>query len=200
MFYLPVYLALTASLALAANEGDVAFLTALVTDFKANPKSYIDFLATANPPAELTLLAFQVQTYTDDSYTTLLDDSNVDVGELKSFALKLPWALRLDTGNGGGGDAPAKTEDSNGDGAAGAGVTEAPKESKSKDDDKTKNDDKTKDDDKKSTQSPLESVLSQADVALMSVNSVNSENSHNGAAGAYAPYGVAVGAVALLLM
>lgn len=73
-----------------ANADEVAFVTALVSDYKAHPKDYINFIATATSvPAEVTHLAIKAATYKDDSYTTLL--STVDVGSLEDFATNLPW-------------------------------------------------------------------------------------------------------------
>ena len=63
----------------AANSEQVAFLTALVEDFKDHKGDYLK----------------QVGTYKDDSYTTLLDDSAINVGSLSSFATNLPWYTRI---------------------------------------------------------------------------------------------------------
>jgi hypothetical protein len=63
----------------------------LVSDVKANPQQYLSYIqtATASIPADLTPLALQVRTYTDDSFTTLLDSS--EKSELLAFATGLPW-------------------------------------------------------------------------------------------------------------
>ncbi|ABN68462.2 predicted protein [Scheffersomyces stipitis CBS 6054] len=87
---------LYAASAQAADASDVSFLTAFVGDFKAHPKDYLNFLQTASFPPEVTSLAAQVGTYTDQSYTTLLDDPNVNVSELKDFATELPWYTRIE--------------------------------------------------------------------------------------------------------
>lgn len=85
-----------AALGLAANQDDVDFLTALVSDYDENKKQYVDFIRTANDvPADLIRLATQVVTYTDDLYTTLLDGDDVNVSSLKAFATELPWYSRL---------------------------------------------------------------------------------------------------------
>lgn len=80
----------------AANLDDVAFLTALVSDYDDHKKDYIAFFQTARSvPGELTKLAIEVVTYTDDLYTTLLDDSSIDVSSLKNYATNFPWYSRL---------------------------------------------------------------------------------------------------------
>lgn len=88
--------ALFVSSTAAANLGDVEFLTVLVGDFDNHKAEYLLFLRTAdNVPAQLTSLALKVVTYTDDSYTTLLDNSDINVTQLKSFATELPWYSRI---------------------------------------------------------------------------------------------------------
>lgn len=83
----------TASLVLAL---EVQFLTVLVGDYKSNRKDYVDFIrSAASVPPEVTLLALQVATYTDDSYTTMLANSDLNVATLRSFATRLPWYTRL---------------------------------------------------------------------------------------------------------
>ncbi|KAK6460057.1 Seripauperin and TIP1 family-domain-containing protein [Scheffersomyces coipomensis] len=80
----------------AADSSDAAFLTAFVGDFNSNKKEYIQFIATATGvPAVVTSLALEVATYTDDSYTTLLDDPNINVSSLEAFATNLPWYTRI---------------------------------------------------------------------------------------------------------
>ena len=80
----------------AANSEQVAFLTALVEDFKDHKGDYLKFYQTASDvPGVLTSLVKQVGTYKDDSYTTLLDDSAINVGSLSSFATNLPWYTRI---------------------------------------------------------------------------------------------------------
>jgi hypothetical protein len=80
----------------AANSDQVAFLTALVEDFKDHKGDYLKFYQTASDvPGVLTSLVKQVGTYKDDSYTTLLDDSALNVGSLSSYATNLPWYTRI---------------------------------------------------------------------------------------------------------
>ncbi|EDK36014.2 predicted protein [Meyerozyma guilliermondii ATCC 6260] len=66
-------------------------LSKLVSDVKANPQEYLSYIqtATASIPEDLTPLALQVRTYTDDSFTTLLDSSQKS--EISAFATGLPW-------------------------------------------------------------------------------------------------------------
>lgn len=98
--------ALMAATAKAADASQAAFLTAFVSDFNENKKSYIGFLATAKDvPSVVTQLAQQISTYTDDSYTTLLDKSGLDFTSLQNYATNLPWYSRIaDGGSGAGSD------------------------------------------------------------------------------------------------
>lgn len=81
----------------AADQAEVNFLTALVDDYQAHKTEYIKFLATATSiPLELATIATQVLTYTDHSYTTLLDNPDLDFGKVESFASELPWYTRLE--------------------------------------------------------------------------------------------------------
>ncbi|ODV79998.1 uncharacterized protein CANTADRAFT_36397, partial [Suhomyces tanzawaensis NRRL Y-17324] len=90
----------------AADSLDVALLTAFVSDFRQHPQQYIGFFATANNvPSGITDLAKTVITYTDLGYTTLLDNSAVNVNNLRSFAEQLPWYTRLASDS----DVPAST-------------------------------------------------------------------------------------------
>ncbi|ODV78784.1 uncharacterized protein CANTADRAFT_36854, partial [Suhomyces tanzawaensis NRRL Y-17324] len=77
----------------AADAQDVEFITKLVNDAKAHQDDYLDFYGTAtvDVPSEFLKLARKVQTYTDDSYTTLIDSENINVAQLESFASQLPW-------------------------------------------------------------------------------------------------------------
>lgn len=119
-------------LGVATADDDVAFLTKFVSDVKANPRDYLNFLQTATGvPPGITQLAMQVRTYRDDSYTTLVNSKQL--GLIESFATGLPWySLRLagadaDAGSGSG----ATTSPASG---AGSQTTGAPasKSSKSK--------------------------------------------------------------------
>ena len=86
-----------AATALAADAAEIEFLTVLVNDLKANEASYLGYVATATGvPAGVTALALEVQTYTDDSYTTLLDAGNIDVAAIEAFAKALPWYSRIE--------------------------------------------------------------------------------------------------------
>lgn len=86
-----------AALGVAANSEEVEFLTALVSDYDDHRKQYVDYIRTATSyPQDLVRLATQVITYTDDSYTTLLDDDDINVTELMSYASQLPWYTRIE--------------------------------------------------------------------------------------------------------
>lgn len=77
----------------AADKSQIQFVTRLVDDAKDNLQDYMKFVKTATEsiPADFTSLAKQVQTYQDDSYTTLIDKENINVSQLQSFATGLPW-------------------------------------------------------------------------------------------------------------
>ncbi|ODV69963.1 hypothetical protein HYPBUDRAFT_9280 [Hyphopichia burtonii NRRL Y-1933] len=76
------------------NSYDIAFVTALVSDYKGHAKDYINFIQTAESvPEEVTHLAIQAATYTNDAYTTLLND--LDVTSLENYATNLPWYSRI---------------------------------------------------------------------------------------------------------
>ncbi|CAD1808421.1 Seripauperin and TIP1 family protein [Candida parapsilosis] len=103
----------------AADQSDVQFLTALVGDYQDHKTEYIRFFGTANDvPGALSTLATQVLTYTDTSYTTLLDDNNLDIGQLESYATNIPWYTRIEAaagGSGGSGDSGDSTTSGGGD-------------------------------------------------------------------------------------
>lgn len=80
----------------AVDSSDVAFFTALVEDLKSNQGQYMSFVMTANSiPPQVTSLAMRIRTYTDDAYTTLLQDTRYDVTSLQDFATELPWYSRI---------------------------------------------------------------------------------------------------------
>lgn len=85
------------------------FLTKLVLDIKANPKDYLNYVqtATASIPDDLTPLALQVRTYTDDSYTTLVDSG--EKSQLLAFMTGLPWYSSRILGETGADDTAAET-------------------------------------------------------------------------------------------
>lgn len=102
-FYTVLSAIFLATLCSAGTSEDIAFLTALVSDYSSNRRQYVDYFMTAqNVPAGLTLLALQVATYTDDSYTTLINNSNLDITSLMSFATGLPWYTRIEANESGG--------------------------------------------------------------------------------------------------
>ncbi|CAK7892065.1 repressed By RIM101 protein 2 [[Candida] anglica] len=124
----------------AANAQEVAFFTALVGDYQANKLQYIQYIATANDvPGAVSSLAMQVRTYSadDTSYTTLLNDGNIDIPALESFATNVPWYSRIvsdagatlggasATGSGSGSGSAAATASASGSGSAAASATSA---------------------------------------------------------------------------
>ncbi|ODV81079.1 uncharacterized protein CANTADRAFT_20620 [Suhomyces tanzawaensis NRRL Y-17324] len=104
-YHLAIALIASAASVNAADSQQIDFVTRLVQDAKANAKDYLNFIQTAKTsiPAEFTSLAREVQTYKDDSYTTLIDAQSINVSELQSFATALPWySSRIAQNNGGG--------------------------------------------------------------------------------------------------
>ncbi|PSK35826.1 hypothetical protein C7M61_004308 [Candidozyma pseudohaemuli] len=114
-------LALAASGVKAANSEDAEFLTKLVSDYDAHKTQYLAFARTASAPAELTELATKVATYKDDSYTTLLDNTDYDISALKDFATELPWYTRLEASGSGGSSESGSSDSSKSTTAGGAG-------------------------------------------------------------------------------
>lgn len=91
------YFGLLSVLAFVKGADDADFLTDLVNDYKDHTSDYFNFIRTASSiPGVLTSLALEVATYTDDSYTTLLDNSGIDVSSLRAFATDLPWFSRIE--------------------------------------------------------------------------------------------------------
>ncbi|KAK6198571.1 Seripauperin and TIP1 family-domain-containing protein [Scheffersomyces amazonensis] len=84
------------------DSSELAFLTRFVGDAKSHLPDYIGYLqtATVSVPTGLTALAIQVQTYTNDAYTTLLSEAGINVSQLESFATGLPWYSSRLAGNG----------------------------------------------------------------------------------------------------
>lgn len=81
-----------------ADSSHVAFLTAVVSDYSANKPEYIGYFATASSyPPEMTALALAAIKYTDNSYTTMLDNNEVGIASISSFATELPWFSRIES-------------------------------------------------------------------------------------------------------
>ncbi|KAI5958935.1 TIR3 [Candida theae] len=109
------------SCAIAADQSDVQFLTALVGDYQDHKTDYIRFFGTANDvPGALSTLATQVLTYTDTSYTTLLDNNQLNIGQLESYASNIPWYTRIEAAAGGSGGNSGGSGGSSGSGGSGS--------------------------------------------------------------------------------
>ncbi|KAK6453914.1 Seripauperin and TIP1 family-domain-containing protein [Scheffersomyces xylosifermentans] len=96
----------------SVDSSEVEFLTRLVNDVRSHVTQYVQFIGTAtvSVPQQFTSLARVIQTYTDDSYTTLLKDESIDFTQLEQFATDLPWYNRLaGTGTEGTADETAET-------------------------------------------------------------------------------------------
>lgn len=107
----------------AANSEEVDFLTKLVSDYDDNKKQYLNFAKTATDmPKDLTKLALAVNTYKDDSYTTLLEDSDIDVSSLMNYASELPWYSRLEKGASASGSGSSGSSGSTSAGGAGSAL------------------------------------------------------------------------------
>ncbi|CAH2350338.1 repressed By RIM101 protein 2 [[Candida] railenensis] len=169
----------------AANSEDVAFLTALVSDYKGHGSDYLNFFGTASDvPGALSSLAQQVRTYKDDSYTTLLDNSDINIGELESYATNLPWYTRVasaagitgdlaagETGSGSGSASATGSGSGSGSGSAAASVTSA-----------------------------VSSATADSSSSASASSSAGSTSSGGAVSAAYAPLGVVLGAAAVALM
>jgi cobalamin biosynthesis Mg chelatase CobN len=113
-------------------ESDVQFFTALVSDLKANLGSYIDFMGTAkNIPPAITKYAKPLQTYTDDSYTTLLENSDVNVASLRAFASELPWYSKIEEAAAAGASDDASATEASGSGLITSASSKTSESSKS---------------------------------------------------------------------
>lgn len=85
-----VGLGLLSTISMVNADQDVDFLTKLVNDYKDHTGDYFNFIRTAKSvPNQFSALATQVGTYTDDSYTTMLN--SVDIEPLEEFATEFPW-------------------------------------------------------------------------------------------------------------
>lgn len=88
----------------AADSSDVAFFTRLVNDAQNHQQDYVKYMKTATEdvPSDFTSIAKEIQTYRDDSYTTLIDADHINMNQLESFASQLPWYSKRLAGGGGG--------------------------------------------------------------------------------------------------
>lgn len=169
----------------AAESQEIAFLTALVSDYKGHGGDYLNFFGTASDvPGALSSLAMQVRTYKDDSYTTLLDNSDINIGELESYATNLPWYTRVASAAGITGDLVA-AETGAGSGSASGSASATGSGSGSG-----------------SSAASITSAGSSATAASSSASASHSGSSSSGGAGSavYAPLGVVLGAAAVALM
>lgn len=75
-----------------ATDETVAFVTAFIADAEANRNDYIGLLFNPSVQIPSTLMAVynEAMTYTDDSYTSLIN-SDFPFSELSTFATGLPW-------------------------------------------------------------------------------------------------------------
>ncbi|KAI3404580.1 TIR3 [Candida oxycetoniae] len=116
---------LVTSVSAAADQSDIDFFTALVGDYQAHKTDYVKYFATAQGvPAVLSTIATQVLTYTDDSYTTLLDNPSLSIAELESYATNIPWYTRIEAaGAANGGSSGAASDSHSASSATGSSAT-----------------------------------------------------------------------------
>lgn len=89
-------LAVVAALAASTQAADewtteIPFITAFVADLKGNINDYLGLIASGSsiPPVLLSLYQ-EISSYTDDSYTTLIE-SDFPITALQGFVTGLPW-------------------------------------------------------------------------------------------------------------
>lgn len=146
----------------ADDSDDVHFLTQLVNDYKLHTGEYASFIRTAKSiPNQFSSLAVQVATYTDDSYTTLLDKDNMDIDDLEDFASEFPWYTRLDVGGDGSDDEGSAS-------GAGSGSTTSGSSSETSDgSDSDSEDSSSSTDGVRALVAPLGAVLGAVGIALL---------------------------------
>lgn len=90
------------------NDQQAALLTRVASDIRSYPSEYADYLKTQLEialPLELLSLK-QLSTYTDDSYTTLAENSDL-MSDVENVVTRLPWYNSRIAGN----DVPSLTTD-----------------------------------------------------------------------------------------
>ncbi|KAG7192718.1 uncharacterized protein KQ657_001501 [Scheffersomyces spartinae] len=194
----------------AADAQQVDFLTALVSDLASHRGSYLQFVATftESVPAAVTELALNVQTYTDNAYTTLLEDTSV-VEQISKFATALPWysslaaqaaAAASATGSASGSEAASSTESSSSASAADSASSAASSSAKSSES-SAKSSESSAKSSASSAKSSASSAKSSASSAASSASSASSSSSTGAAGSVYvAPVGAMLGAVAVALL
>ena len=81
-----------------SEKSDVKFLTKLVGDVLRHDLDYVRYYATGSLAPQATSLISRLSSYTDDSYTTLIDNSQIQVDSLRSIVTWLPWGSRIQSG------------------------------------------------------------------------------------------------------
>ncbi|GEQ68758.1 hypothetical protein JCM33374_g2426 [Metschnikowia sp. JCM 33374] len=99
-----------AALVTAGTKEEIELFTAVVSDYSSRKGQYIDYFMTVRSvPSGLTQLVLKVATYTDDSYTSLIGDSSIDIVPLVSFVTELPWYTRIEAAQVTGGETSGVT-------------------------------------------------------------------------------------------
>lgn len=184
--------ALFASLVTSADvpQSQIDFLTALVSDYQGNVNQYIQFFATAKDvPSGLGAIATKVLTYTDDSYTTILENLSIDVDAIESYATELPWYTRLQEAVG---------EDASGSDSGSASETGSA--SKSNSNSASGSGSGSGSGSASGSASGSSSVKATSASSSSSASATSSGTSDAGANGIIAPVGAALGALAIALM
>lgn len=81
-----------------SENSDAKFLTKLVGDVLRNEQDYLRYYATGSLAPQATSLIHRVSSYSDDSYTTLIANSQIQVDSLRSIVTGLPWRSRIQAG------------------------------------------------------------------------------------------------------
>lgn len=99
LFYLicslMVYLRQTIGESSESENSDAKFLTDLVGDVQNHELQYLQYFITGSLAPQATSLIYRISSYTDDSYTTLIKNSQIQVDSLRSIVSSLPWHERV---------------------------------------------------------------------------------------------------------
>ncbi|CAD1807997.1 Seripauperin and TIP1 family protein [Candida parapsilosis] len=109
VYVLPCLFATTIAQSVSFNtEQQEALLTKVASDIRSYPSEYVDFFKTQSEVAlPLDLLSLRrFSTYTDDSYTTIVENSEL-MSDLENVVTRLPWYNSRIAGN----EVPSVTTD-----------------------------------------------------------------------------------------
>lgn len=189
-----------ALLALAATAYADNLAAAIKSDVDSNLSEYISALESQTGDASRGLLSMYsiIRTYSDDSYTTVLDAK--DFSSLSTYVTHLPWYTRIEALVNSANSDLTKTSESS---ATKTSDDKSSTTDDTKSDDK-KSDDKTTSDDKKTTEDKTTSddkTTTEDKSTSKDDSSTKTTTTHKDGANALAPgifAGAFIGAVALL--